>query len=81
MGESGISTFRPAKNPMPEKNHYFPIFYQKRWAGDDGQVCLYSKPHWEVKAIRRHPSRIGFQYDLYTIPGVEHQTSKRLWIM
>jgi hypothetical protein len=63
---------------MPEKNHYFPIFYQKRWAGADGQVCLYSKPYKELKAIRRHPSRIGFQYDLYTIPGVDSQTASHL---
>jgi hypothetical protein len=56
---------------MPEKNHSFPIFYQKRWASADGQVCLYSKPHNELKAIRRHPSRIGFQHNLYTIPQVD----------
>ena len=63
---------------MPEKNHYLPIFYQKRWASDDGQVCLYSRPHNEVKAIRRHPSRVGFQYDLYTIPGVDTETASHL---
>ena len=41
-------------------------------------MCLYSKPHKELKAIRRHPSRIGFQYDLYTIPGVDSQTASHL---
>jgi hypothetical protein len=31
-----------------------------------------------VKAIPRHPSRIGFQYDLYTIPGVDSETASHL---
>jgi hypothetical protein len=63
---------------MPEKHHYFPIFYQKRWAGADGRVCVYSKPHTELKAIRRHPDRVGFEHDLYTIPGVEFETASHL---
>jgi len=63
---------------MAEKHHYFPIFYQKRWAGADGRVCVYSKQHKEVKAIRRHPDRIGFEYDLYTIPGVEFEVASHL---
>jgi hypothetical protein len=63
---------------MPEKHHYLPIFYQKRWAGADGQVCVYSKPHKEVKALRRHPDRVGFEFDLYTIPGVEFEAASHL---
>ena len=63
---------------MPEKHHYFPIFYQKRWAGTEGQVCVYSKPHTEVKAIRRHPDQVGFEHDLYTIAGVEFETASHL---
>jgi len=63
---------------MPEKHHYFPIFYQKRWAGIDGRVCVYSKPHNELKAVRRHPARVGFQNDLYTVPGVEFEAASQL---
>jgi hypothetical protein len=63
---------------MSEKHHYFPIFYQKRWAGADGKICVYSKPYDKVKAFRRHPSQVGFQYDLYTIPGVEFEAASHL---
>jgi hypothetical protein len=64
---------------LPEKHHYFPIFYQKRWTSDrDGRVCVYSKPHRQVKALRRYPDQIGFRYDLYTIPGVEFETASHL---
>ena len=63
---------------MSEKHHYFPIFYQKRWAGADGQVCVYSRPYKAVKAIRRHPNRVGFKYDLYAIPGVEFEIASHL---
>lgn len=63
---------------MPEKHHYLPIFYQKRWAGADGRVCVYSKPHDQIKVIRRHPDRVGFEYNLYTIPGVEFETASHL---
>lgn len=64
---------------MAEKHHYFPIFYQKRWASDrDGRVCVFHKPYQEVKALRRHPDRIGFKYDLYTIQNVDGETANRL---
>jgi hypothetical protein len=63
---------------MSEKHHYFPIFHQKRWAGADGWVCVYRKPHTEVKALRRHPDQVGFEYDLYTIRGVEFETASYL---
>jgi len=63
---------------MPEKHHYFPIFYQKRWAGADGRVCVYSRPYKKVKPNRKHPDSVGFQYDLYTIPGVDYETASHL---
>lgn len=54
------------------------MFYQKRWAGRDERVCVYSKPHVEVKALRRHPDQVGLEYDLYTIPGVEFEAASHL---
>jgi Protein of unknown function (DUF4238) len=64
---------------MPEKHHYLPIFYQKRWAGaDDGRVCVYSKPHKEPRALRRHPSQVGFEYDLYKFPGLDFAAASHL---
>jgi hypothetical protein len=63
---------------MPEKHHYFPVFYQKRWAGADGRVCVYRKPRDELKTIRRHPDQVGFEIDLYTIPGVDFEAASHL---
>ncbi len=63
---------------MPEKHHYLPIFYQARWAGADGQVCVYKKPCNEVRAKRRHPDYQGYEPDLYTIPGVEYEAASHL---
>jgi Protein of unknown function (DUF4238) len=63
---------------MGEKHHYLPIFYQKRWAGADGKVCVYRTPYKELKTKRRHPDAVGFQDDLYTIPGVEFEAASHL---
>jgi hypothetical protein len=51
---------------MPEDNHYIPIFYQKRWAGADDQVRVYSRPYRNIQVKKRHPAGIGYQTDLYT---------------
>ena len=51
---------------MPEDNHYLPIFYQKRWAGADDQVRVYSRPYRNTQVKRKHPAGIGYQTDLYT---------------
>ena len=54
---------------MPQKNHYLPVFYQKRWAGTDGRVYSYSRPHKAGIVLRRHPSAVGYETDLYTVRG------------
>lgn len=54
---------------MPQKNHYLPVFYQKRWAGTDGRVYSYSRPHKAAIVLRRHPSAVGYETDLYTVRG------------
>jgi hypothetical protein len=51
---------------MPEDNHYIPIFYQKRWAGPDDQVRVYSRPYRNIQVKKKHPAGIGYQTDLYT---------------
>jgi hypothetical protein len=53
---------------MSQKNHYLPIFYQKRWA-TNGQVCVYSRPHKEARVLRKHPAGVGYETDLYTANG------------
>jgi hypothetical protein len=63
---------------MPEKHHYIPVFYLKRWAGPDRRLCVYSRPHKEVRALRRHPEATAFEYDPYTIQGVDLATASHL---
>ena len=49
----------------PRKHHFIPAFYLSQWAGPDGLLIEWSRPHKEVKPIRRHPNATGFEYDLY----------------
>ena len=57
---------------MGEKNHYIPKFYQKRWAVHaDNCVCVYSRPHKEVRAKRKHPTAVGYEPDLYTVSNID----------
>ncbi len=63
---------------MPEKHHYLPVFYQKRWAGADGRCVYYSVPYKTPIARRLHPDRMGFAYDLYKIPGVDFENASYL---
>jgi len=63
---------------MAEDNHYLPIFYLKRWAGEDGRVCVYSRPYDKSRVIRKSPKGIGYQRDLYTVPDVDGPISNYL---
>lgn len=52
----------------PKAHHYLPQFYLRRWAGVDGKVCRYSKPHGpEVKTKRIAPAGTGFETGLYKV--------------
>jgi hypothetical protein len=53
------------------KHHYIPVFYLKQWAGTDGRICEFSRPHGIVKSKRVHPDGTGYVRGLYTIPGVQ----------
>jgi hypothetical protein len=59
-----------------DKHHYIPVFYTKKWAGQDGRLCEYSRPYDVVKPRRKHPDATGFVRGLYTLPdappGREH---------
>jgi hypothetical protein len=63
---------------MSESHHYIPVFYLKKWTGDDLRLCQYSRPYDRVKAIRKHPSATGFAENLYAIPGADAETERRL---
>jgi hypothetical protein len=53
----------------PEKHHYLPIFYLNRWAGLDGRVIRYSRPHREVVAHPIAPKNTGYEKGLYSLEG------------
>lgn len=54
----------------PDKHHYLPIFYLKRWAGPDSRVCEFSRPYRNVVKPRRvHPAQTGFVRRLYSLRG------------
>lgn len=52
-------------------HHYVPTFYLSRWAGPDGRICEFSRPHTVVKPLRKMPEAAGFLRHLYTVPGLE----------
>lgn len=52
-------------------HHYVPTFYLRRWAGQDGRICEFSRPYREAKPLRKMPEAAGFKRDLYMVPGME----------
>jgi hypothetical protein len=53
-----------------QRNHYLPVFYLKQWAGPDGCVCEFSRPHKIVKPRRTHPAGTGYERGLYRFDGL-----------
>ncbi|WP_300439233.1 DUF4238 domain-containing protein [uncultured Mameliella sp.] len=60
-------------NP-PNKHHYLPEFYLKKWAGKDGRLCQFSRPYGNtVKPRRVFPSQTAYVERLYELRGLpEH---------
>jgi hypothetical protein len=54
--------------PRPSKHHYVPRFYLKRWTGEDGKLCEFSKPNGRVVPRRVYPAETGFTKRLYSMP-------------
>jgi hypothetical protein len=63
---------------IPIKHHHLPVFYLKRWAGRDGKLCEFSKPHNDVIANRKSPRRTGFVERLYETPGLPHEEAQKV---
>jgi hypothetical protein len=58
-------------NNHPDRHHFLPVFYLKKWAGSDGQVCEFSKPYLDrVVPKRVHPNGTGYIRRLYAIEGL-----------
>ena len=52
------------------RHHYIPIFYLKQWAGDDGRICEFSRPHDRVKPRKVHPAGTAYMDGLNTVTGL-----------
>ena len=51
------------------RHHFIPQFLSKLWTGNDGKLCEYSRPHNELVMRRKAPKAVGFEFDLYNLPG------------
>lgn len=52
----------------PVKHHYLTVFYLNRWAGEDGQVCRFSRPYGDtVVAERVWPKGTAYEEHLYSM--------------
>lgn len=51
----------------PWRHHYIPQFLLKQWAGPDGKVERYTRPHKSVLHERVATKAAGFERDLYSI--------------
>lgn len=59
-------------------HHYIPTFYLRRWAGEDGRLCEFSRPYRLVKPQRKSPEAAGHLRGLYTIPGLPPESQSIL---
>lgn len=67
----------------PDKHHYIPAFYTKRWAGPDELICEFSRPYKTVVPKRVHSNATGFLRRLYTLrdfePGLAQQVEENFF--
>lgn len=60
------------------KHHFLPVFYLRQWAGEDGRLVQFSKPHGNiVKPRRGHPGSMGWISRLYAREGVPDEYAHR----
>jgi hypothetical protein len=52
------------------RHHYIPVFYSKRWSGDDDRICEFSRPYKKIHSQRVYPKQTGFLDRLYEKKGV-----------
>lgn len=50
---------------IPEKHHYLPEFFQKRWEDGEGLVREYRRPRDRLTSKRKHPAATGWIRNLY----------------
>jgi hypothetical protein len=58
------------QSPKLPKHHYIPVFYLKQWAGPDGKVVAFRRPHGDrVVATQKPPTHTGYDRGLYWMDG------------
>jgi hypothetical protein len=60
------------------RHHYIPVFYLKRWRGNDGRICEFSRPYREIYSRRIYPIQTGFVDRLYEMKGVPAAIAQRV---
>ena len=60
------------------RHHYIPVFYSKRWSGEDGRICEISRPHKKIHCQRVYPKQTGFLDRLYEKKGVPKSIAQQV---
>jgi len=60
------------------KHHYIPKCYLRQWAGADGMLCEYKRPHDRVVVRRLHPSQTGWTDRLYLVDALPPEQANLL---
>lgn len=63
---------------IPIKHHHLPVFYLKRWTGEDGRLCQFSQPYKGIIAHRKHPAQTGYVKRLYELPGLPRDHAQQI---
>jgi Protein of unknown function (DUF4238) len=54
------------------KHHYIPVFYLKQWAGPNGKITAFRRPHGDrVVATPKPPTHTGYDRGLYWMEGMK----------
>jgi len=61
---------------ISQRHHYIPVFYLKQWCAQDGRICEFSRPYDAVKPRMTHPKGTGYEVNLYTITGLNDDSSQ-----
>ena len=64
---------------IPRKHHYLPQFYTKRRLNAGGLMTRYAKVHGDgLEARQVPPGALGFERDLYRIPGLAPEVAQQI---
>lgn len=53
-----------------KRHHYIPVFYLKRWRGNDNKICEFCRPYKSIYTKRIYPVQTGYVDRLYEMKGV-----------